>query len=109
VTAGGTQQAGAAGPPLVPVSGNVDSRLIAVGAVRALIGRWGLEKRIRRSEARNLRRALFGSRGVKVVPVGYGRMSFPLFDGSLHLLYEGAGTRGQSAFVTVRVVGGIAA
>src|SRR5690348_8380170 len=93
---------------VVPTTGNVDSRLIAVDAVRALVGRWRLGERIKRFEARNLRRALFGSRGVRAVPKGSGRMSFELFDGWLHLLYEGAVARGCATFVTVRIVGGAA-
>jgi len=93
---------------VVPAAGNVDSRLIAVDAVRALVGRWALGERIKRFEARNLRRALFGSRGVRAVPEGSGRMSFELFDGWLHLLYEGAAARGRAAFVTVRINRGAA-
>jgi len=90
--------------------GNVDSRNVSVGVVLAMLDRWGIEHcdgvaSLRRSEARNLRRALFGSRGTQIVPRGKGRMAFELFDGTLYLDYESppAGCTGAS-YVRVRVV-----
>jgi hypothetical protein len=90
--------------------GSVDSRNVSVGVVLAMCDRWGIELHdgvalLRRSEARNLRRALFGSRGTQIVPRGKGRMAFELFDGTLYLDYESppAGCTGAS-YVRVRVV-----
>jgi hypothetical protein len=90
--------------------GDVDTRNVSVGVVLAMLDRWDIEHRdgvasLRRSEARNLRRALFGSRGTQIVPRGKGRMAFELFDGTLYLDYESppAGCTGAS-YVRVRVV-----
>jgi hypothetical protein len=73
--------------------GNVDSRNLSVAVVLAMLDRWGIElcegvACLRRSEARNLRRKLFGSRGTRIVPRGGGQMAFELFDGLLYLAYE---------------------
>lgn len=73
--------------------GNVDSRNVSVGVVAAMLDLWGIEHcdgvaSLRRSEARNLRRALFGSRGTRIVPRDEGQMAFELFDGMLYLDYE---------------------
>jgi hypothetical protein len=72
--------------------GNVDTRNVCVGVVLATLDRWGIEHRegeacLRRSQARDLRRALFGSRGIRSVP-HEGQMVFELFDGMLYLDYE---------------------
>jgi hypothetical protein len=73
--------------------GSVDSRNVCVAVVLAMLDRWGIERCegvafLRRSEVRNLRRELFGSRGTRVVPRGGGQMAFELFDGVLYLDYE---------------------
>ena len=73
--------------------GNVDSRNLSVGVVLAMLDRYGIEHcegvaSLRRSEARNLRRVLFGSRGTRIVPRDKGQMAFELFDGMLYLDYE---------------------
>jgi hypothetical protein len=73
--------------------GNVDSRNVSASVVLATLDRWGIEHCdgvafLRRSEARNLRRALVGSRGTQIVPHGKGQMAFELFDGTLYLDFE---------------------
>lgn len=90
--------------------GNVDSRNVCVAVVLAMLDRWGIECRdgvacVRRSEARNLRRELFGSRGIRVVPRGGGQMAFELFDGTLYLDYESppAGCT-EASYVRLRLV-----
>jgi hypothetical protein len=90
--------------------GDVDTRNVSVAVVLAMFDRWGIEHRegvafLRRSEARNLRRALFGSRGTQIVPRGKGQMAFELFDGMLYLDYESrpAGCTGAS-YVRLGVV-----
>lgn len=90
--------------------GDVDTRNVSIGVVLATLDRWGIKHcdniaSLRRSEARNLRRALFGSRGTQIVPRDNGQMAFELFDGMLYLDYERppAG-RAQASHVRLRVV-----
>jgi hypothetical protein len=90
--------------------GNVDSRNVSVAVVLATLDRWGIELRdgaavLRRSEARNLRRALFGSRGAQTVPRGKGQMAFELFDGMLYLAFESPRSScAEASYVRMRVV-----
>jgi hypothetical protein len=70
--------------------GNVDTRNLTCGVALATLDRWEIPHAdgvayLRRSEARNLRRAWFGSRGVRVRPAGAGTMIFRLFDGVLRM------------------------
>ena len=90
--------------------GNVDSRNVSVGVVAAMLDRWGIELYegaavLRRSDARNLRRAVFGSRGTRIVPRDEGQMAFELFDGTLYLDYERPLTGcAQASHVRLRVL-----
>jgi len=70
--------------------GNIDSRNLTCAVALATLDRWNIPHangvaHLRRSEVRNLRRAWFGSKGVRVRPVGKGTMWFELFDGVLRL------------------------
>ena len=70
--------------------GNVDSRNLTCAVALATLDRWeiphiGGVAHLPRSEARNLRRAWFGPKGVRVRPEGRGTMDFRLFDGFLRL------------------------
>ena len=70
--------------------GNVDSRNLTCAVALATLNRWNIPHtdgvaHVRRGVARNLRRAWFGSKGVRVRPAGSGTMVFPLFDGFLRM------------------------
>jgi hypothetical protein len=70
--------------------GNVDSRNLTCAVVLATLERWNIPHAdgvayVQRAEARNLRRAWFGPRGVRTRPAGMGTMLFQLFDGFLRM------------------------
>jgi hypothetical protein len=70
--------------------GNNDSRNLTCAVVIATLDRWEIPHSggvayLRRADARNLRRAWFGPKGVRVRPAGKGTMLFELFDGFLRL------------------------
>ena len=73
--------------------GNIDSRNITCAVALATLDQWQIPyddgvALLRRSLARNLRRAWFGSKGLLVRPAGKGTMVFPLFDGFLRLEFD---------------------
>jgi hypothetical protein len=73
--------------------GNVDSRNLTCAVVIATLDRWKIPHTsgvayLRRADARNLRRAWFGPRGVRVRPAGKGTMRFELFDGFLRMEFD---------------------
>jgi hypothetical protein len=77
-------------PRLTAKLGNVDSRNLTCAVALDTLDRWEIPHvdgvaHVRRGVARNLRRALFGSKGVRVRPAGSGTMVFPLFDGRLRM------------------------
>jgi hypothetical protein len=81
--------------------GNVDSRNITCAVVLATLDRWDISHmdgvaHLRRSEARNLRRVWFGSKGVRVRPAGKGMMLFELFDGFLRMDFDAPQTWDES-------------
>jgi hypothetical protein len=105
-------------PQLTAKLGNVDSRNLTSAVVLATLDRWEIEHangvaRLPRSTVRNLRRAWFGSKGVRVRPAGKGSMDFELFDGFLRMdfdaphTWEEAGGRPEPGYVrlTVRGIG----
>jgi hypothetical protein len=80
-------------PNLTAKLGNVDSRNLTCAVMLATLDRWNIPHAngvayVQRAEARNLRRAWFGARGVRVRPANEGTMQFQLFDGFLHMDFD---------------------
>jgi hypothetical protein len=76
-------------PYLTAKLGNIDSRNLTCAVAHATLNRWEIPHTngmayVRRSEARNFRRAWFGPKGTRIRPPGEGTMVFELFDGFLH-------------------------
>jgi hypothetical protein len=81
--------------------GNIDSRNLTCAVALATLDRWNIPHvngvaELRRSVVRNLRRAWFGSKGVRARPAGRGTMVFPLFDGLLGMEFAGHQTWGEA-------------
>ena len=81
--------------------GNIDSRNLTCAVALATLDRWNIPHangvaHLRRSEVRNLRRAWFGSKGVRVRPVGRGTMVLRLFDGFLRMEFAAPQTWGKA-------------
>ena len=79
--------------PLTAKLGNVDSRNLTCVVVIATLDRWEIPHTngvayLRRADARNLRRAWFGPKGVRRRPAGKGTMDFELFDGFLRMEFD---------------------
>jgi hypothetical protein len=88
-------------PRLTAKLGNVDSRNLTCAVALATLDRWEIPHvdgvaYLRRSEVRNLRRAWFGSKGVRVRPVGRGTMVLRLFDGFLRMEFAAPQTWGKA-------------
>jgi hypothetical protein len=103
-------------PSLTAKLGSVDSRNLTYAVVLATLDRWNIRNAngvayVRRSEARNLRRAWFGPKGVRVRPPGNGTMIFELFDGLLRMdfdepqTWEEAGGLPEAGYVRLTVRG----
>jgi len=81
--------------------GNVDSRNLTCAVALASLDRWNIRHvhgvtHLTRAEVRNLRKACFGSKGVRVRPAGEGTMWFELFDGFLRLDFDEPQTREEA-------------
>jgi hypothetical protein len=81
-------------PPRVTATlGNIDSRNLTCAVALATLDRWNIPHvhgvaHLTRAEVRNLRKAWFGSKGVRVRAAGKGTMLFELFDGFLRLDFD---------------------
>jgi len=81
--------------------GNVDSRNLTCAVALASLDRWNIRHvhgvtHLTRAEVRNLRKACFGSKGVRVRPAGEGTLWFELFDGFLRLDFDEPQTREEA-------------
>jgi hypothetical protein len=96
--------------PLTAKLGNVDSRNLTCAVVIATLDRWKIPHvhgvaHLTRAEVRNLRKAWFGSKGVRVRPASEGTMWFELFDGFLRLDFDEPQTWTEPSKVRLTVSG----
>ena len=90
--------------------GNIDSRNLTCAVALATLDRWKIPHvhgvaHLTRAEVRNLRKAWFGSKGVRVRPASEGTMWFELFDGFLRLDFDEPQTRTEPSKVRLTVSG----
>ena len=90
--------------------GNVDSRNLTCAVALASLDRWNIRHvhgvtHLTRAEVRNLRKACFGSKGVRVRPAGEGTMWFELFDGFLRLDFDEPQTWTEPSKVRLTISG----
>ena len=90
--------------------GNIDSRNLTCAVALATLDRWKIPHvhgvaHLTRAEVRNLRKAWFGSKGVRVRPASEGTMWFELFDGFHRLDFDEPQTWTEPSKVRLTVSG----